>query len=194
MKRIERHRINAESYQTFLLPQKNHSYYDKRILDAAVEILDCALEQHSRVFCFFMAVEYPLDYQAPNSNQDFQLFKDALRKYFTRENLSPKILWVREKSNPNNHHYHLLITLNGHKLTTASKHYDKATKLWQKNIQSYEPYLVHISDNPIMIDKKQRSFFENRLNVLQRTSYLAKFNTKDNFHSYEGRNWGFTKT
>ncbi|WP_291327140.1 inovirus-type Gp2 protein [Desulfovibrio sp. UCD-KL4C] len=146
-------------------------------------------------------ITYPEKFIYPNDNTIFSNFLNSFIKHCTRKKYSPYSVWVREQSLHSlvdNHHFHIVLFLDGNVIQNPSQIHNKATELWSKAIGHSAQGLVHlcrhnVDDQYLKTAIKMRrvnSDFEKTLaQTRQWLRYLSKEYSKEGY-PYKGRSFG----
>ena len=159
--------------------------YHKVILDRIIDRLEFMQQRHSQVLAVHLIVRYPESIIAPENNDCFQYFIEEYRRFLALSGFDPHYIWVRERHNSPNPHYHLLLLLNGNEIRYYRSP-DRANQLWyfvlQRNFSISIPTsgLIHIvpaeyGDYGVMLRRGDEAI---KRWAVQWFSYFAKLNTK----------------
>jgi len=142
----------------------------KQVLLRFISQLDLAYLIHKRL----MVYRFDLHLNNPsNDNKIVSRFLNRAKQRLKRNYGLDKIgyLWVREKENAKNQHYHLVLLLDGDKIRHPSKLTKALRKMWKPN-----GFMPTIQNPYYFIDKHNHN--DKRKDVINRVSYLAKIRGK----------------
>lgn len=179
--------ITGNSYRGYpLLPYDGPGAgYHQAIQDRIIDRFEFMLGQHSQVLWVHLIVRFPISVQAPEDNHCFQFFMEEYRRFLSRQGLGPHFVWVREKHDSHNPHYHLLLWLNGN----AIRYYlspEKADYFWHFILERTfgAPIPKHglievapsaLGNHGVLIASTDEPL---KQTMIQYSSYFAKLNTK----------------
>jgi len=182
---------NQHPWQYNLLPYNGiNPGYRTEILDRIAERLIESLQLHSQVLTVPLVIRFPTAIIASPDNNCFQYFIEEYRRCLRDHGFDPHYVWVTEKSQSLNQHYHLILMLNGNKIRYFSTPPVEALHLWGKALQRYYGYngspdgLIHVccTDNQSVFPEYGCIIHRGDIEALQRIqtiySYYAKVNTK----------------
>ena len=132
--------------------------------------LDIAYSIHKRLLIY----RFDLHLNNPsNDNKIVSRFLNRAKQRLKRNYGLDKIgyLWVREKENAKNQHYHLVLLLDGDKINHPSKLTKTLRMMWKPN--GFMPTI----QNPFYLMNKH-NHDELKKDVIERVSYLAKIRGK----------------
>ena len=142
----------------------------KQVLLRFISQLDLAYLIHKRLLVY----RFDLHLNNPtNDNKIVSRFLNRAKQRLKRNYGLDKIgyLWVREKENAKNQHYHLVLLLDGDKIRHPSKLTKALRKMWKPN-----GFMPTIQNPYYLMDKHNHD--EIKKKVIERVSYLAKIRGK----------------
>ncbi|MBU1387741.1 MAG: inovirus Gp2 family protein [Proteobacteria bacterium] len=193
--------ILTKTYNHFPLSysNKNNNGFYINILDSLQRLFNTMFYRHSQVFVIRLDLTYPTGIQYPHDNVLFSRFIEALTLYCKRIRKSkrtgnlvgdydPMYLWTREDSGTGQHHFHILLLLNGNKIQNGRGISEKAKELWNGCLGVHAEGLVHLcmpggaydQYGGVKLVRGSIDFPELFENVFKWTSYLAKVYSKGN--------------
>lgn len=171
-----------------ILTDKEHGLgCDVKILESVKRTLDSALEDHSRVMLFRYDVRLP-EGVCPDSNAIFSSSQADFVKYLKRNDLDPRYVAVREESS-SKPHYHVAMLVDNNKTRSPYYHLKKINAIVTSKVGAVtgdyshtglvdycdkDPQGSHQSNTHIIHRNDPESYDD----AFQRSSYLAKVNTK----------------
>jgi len=102
----------------------------QEVLKRLEYVMSQALSKHAKVLFFRLDLRFPVTFIAPQDNNYMMEFMKRYVEKLEYKKLSTHYLWVRERNTSLNHHYHLLMMLDGYKTMNAFKHVLLAQELW----------------------------------------------------------------
>jgi hypothetical protein len=136
MRVIMRRVLLENTYNGFELScsEKNNQGYYVEILQVIESLLNNMTSSHGKVFFSMFVLKYPAGSASiyPHDNSLLSRFIEALTLHYKRKKVDPKYLWVRERSDTGQPHYHFLLLLNGDLVQNAYGILQKATDLWAR--------------------------------------------------------------
>ncbi|MEX1221762.1 MAG: inovirus Gp2 family protein [Idiomarina sp.] len=170
-------------------------------LDSIKAVYDTALSDYSRLFIVRFDLHFPLDYTGDFNTNVISRFFDSLRDKIAYEERSKaakgvrchatkvRYIWVREQSNNQRPHYHVVLLLNGDRFNglgrTDSSNTNLAnriTRSWAYALKVPEELGVKgvrfLPDCCYRVDSCFGYHHEILLSLFRRTSYFAKLTTK----------------
>ena len=126
--------------------------YRVSILDRIRERLDESLDQHSHVLAVMLAIRFPQALSAELNNHCFQYFIEEYRRILNAHGYDPHYIWVAEKDASMNHHYHLLLLLNGSRIRYFQTPPEEASAVWSRALSRFYGYggsmkgLIHVGE------------------------------------------------
>lgn len=140
-------------------------------------LFDEAIRRHNKIFFIRFDLTFNANIDYPSENQLISRFMEALTLHCKRRELDPLYLWVREQARSSNHHYHVLLLLNGNKIQNPYGIFNKATELWGMCLNTDAAGLVHYGTD-IMIRRNGNDFDHTYNEALNLAGYLAKSYSK----------------
>jgi len=154
------------------------------ILQDNERVMREALHDHSKVFAIMLTVKHPDDREYATDNKNWSRAVKSVVGKLERKKLDPLYAWCIEKNHGDvNHHYHMLMLLNGHKTQDARGHRSMFAKTWANTIEvDSADELVHCSDGGNLRGGTvlKRGDEETFNSVFEHASYLAKTRSKGN--------------
>ena len=147
------------------------------ILQAFDNLFNVAISRHNKILLIRMDLRFNDTFIYPYDNSLLSRFMEALTLHCKRLGLDPLYLWVREQVTSNNHHYHLILLLNGNKIQNPYGIFNKATELWGNCLNTDATGLVHYGPH-IMIRRNSVGFEHSYHEALKLAGYLAKSYSK----------------
>ena len=167
--------LNPSNYK----PHKNEKGYYQEVIKATKNLFSTMANKHNKVLPIRLDLTYPQYSDYPNDKVLLSRFIESLILHCKRKGLDPHYLWVREQASSKNHHYHVILLLNGNKIQNPHGVYNKATELWGKGLNTDAAGLVHYGTH-IMIRRNAPDFEQTYHDALSLASYLAKAYSKGN--------------
>ena len=140
-------------------------------------LFDIAIRKHNKILFIRMDLRFDDTSIYPYDNNLLSRFMEALTLHCKRRDLDPLYLWVREQVTSINHHYHLILLLNGNKIQNPYGIFYKATELWGNCLNTDATGLVHYGSH-IMIRRNTVGFEHSYHEALELAGYLAKSYSK----------------
>lgn len=183
------------------------------IMDVIENTCDRMTERFSRVLCVRIDVRFPADYPHDGLNREIGDMTKRLREGLGFHGIEVQYIWTREQKTSENPHYHLMVFVDGHEVTSPYRIFSAAERLWGNIIGvSARGLIDHCNHdhngiaayNGIMLlrprdkasgqefDEQSQEFDNSRAYVLSRASYLAKTHTKGNA-PYRVREYGYSQ-
>lgn len=166
--------------------------YRVDILERIRERMFFSLQQHSQVLAVMLVIRFPDCLIAQQNNACFQYFIEEYRRILNIHDYDPHYVWVAEQNQSQNHHYHLLLFLNGNKIRYFSLPPLEANTVWGRALFRFYGYtgaiegLIHVGEimqnqftyHGYMIPRNNPDMQEQ---ALTHFSYYAKCHSKINF-------------
>lgn len=149
----------------------------EEVLQAYDSLFNLAISRHNKILFVRFDIRFNQDYVYPDDNNLLSKFIEALRKHCKEEGLDPFYLWVREKATSHNHHYHVILLLNGNIIKNPYNIFNKAAYLWRICLNNDTPKLVN-NGSHIMIRRNAVDFVYACHEVQKYVNYLAKTRSK----------------
>lgn len=137
----------------FVMPYKGlYAQYRTDILERIRERMNYSLQQHSQVLGVMLTVRFPQELNATPNNVCFQYFIEEYRRILFTHEYDPQYIWVAEQNESQNHHYHLLLFLNGNKIRYFSLPPLEANEIWYRALKHFYEYtgsvegLIHVGE------------------------------------------------
>lgn len=141
------------------------------------KLFDVAISRHNKILFIRMDLTFNEILNYPNDNSLLSRFMEALTLHCKRLGLDPLYLWVREQVSSINHHYHVILLLDGNKIQNPHGIFNKATDLWGNCLDTNAAGLVHYGSH-IMIRRNAVGFDHSYHEALNLARYLAKSYSK----------------
>ena len=178
-------------YRGYRVMANEHLHIREQIADIIIDSLRLYTTKHSKTFAVMFTITYPANV-VRDDNTVMQEFMDRFTKHLEYRKLDPFYLWVRERDNSINHHYHFFLLLDGQHIQNHYGLAEEAKRLWG-NINACNPGgLVDYSWEPWQLRSSSPEFQYEFTNCLFALSYLAKVNTKGSA-SYRHRDYGYSQ-
>lgn len=182
-------------------------------MDVIENTCDRMTARFSRVLCVRIDVRFPADYPHTGMNSEIGELTKRLRESLGFHGIEIQYVWVREQKASDNPHYHLMVFVDGHEVTSPYRIFSAAERLWGNIIGvSAKGLIDHCNHeyngdrahNGIMLrrpsnkasgqefDEQSQEFDNSRAYALSRASYLAKTHTKGNA-PYRVREYGYSQ-
>lgn len=159
--------------------------YHQVIQDRIIDRVEFMFGRFRLVLWVHLVIRFPTEVQAPEGNGCFQFFMEEYRRYLAAQGFHPHFVWVREKHESHNPHYHLLLLLNGDKI----RYYlspEKADYFWNLTLERTfgvsvpKHGLIEVAPSEfgnygVLISSANESL---KRTMIQYSSYFAKLNTK----------------
>lgn len=165
-----------------------HLHLRQEIADIIIDSLELYTANHSQTFAMMFTITYPANVTRQD-NTAMQEFVDRFTKHLEYRGLAPFYLWVRERDESTNHHYHLFCLLDGSKVQNHYGIKEEAERLWGNINRCNAQGLVDNSWEPWRLRRHSPDFEYEFADCLFVMSYLAKTNTKGSA-SYRHRDFG----
>jgi len=163
--------------------------YRSDILERIRERMMFCLQKHSQVLAVMLVIRFPGCLVAEQNNACFQYFIEEYRRILNFHDYDPHYIWVAEQNQAQNHHYHLLLFLDGNKIRYFSVPPLEANSVWSRALLRFYGYtgsidgLIHVgevSENQFswhgyMIRRDNPDMQEH---ALTHFSYFAKLHSK----------------
>lgn len=149
----------------------------EEILEAFDNLFNAAISKHNKILFNRMDLTFNDTSIYPCDNNLMSRFMEALTLHCKRLGLDPLYLWVREQATSINHHYHVILLLNGNLIQNPHEIFNKATYLWGNCLKTDAAGLVHYGTH-IMIRRNDNDFDFNYNEALKLAEYLAKSYSK----------------
>ena len=165
------------------------SFKGGRSLSAINSLLHYYSTTYSKTFVVIFGLNFPMNRNYPENNTVIKIFMDRFTKHLEHKKLRPLYLWVREQASSHNHHYHIMVILDGQKIDHKYKIMTEAKRIWESIVGVNAIGLVDYRWEPWMIRRDDPNHQQVLDHCLQACRYLAKEYSKDQTpHGY--RNWG----
>jgi hypothetical protein len=155
----------------------NMNGYFEEVLQAIDNFFNNAISRHNKILFVRFDLRFNDNSTYQNDNRLLSRFMEALTLHCKRLGLDPLYLWVREQATSNNHHYHVILLLDGNKIQNPYGIFNKATELWGMCLNTDATGLVQYGKH-IMIRRNDNDFDHNYNEALKLAGYLAKSYSK----------------
>ena len=183
--------VNSDAPHGYpLLPYEGpEAGYRVDILERIQDRLDQSLERHSQVLAVMMAIRFPQSLIAEPNNNCFQYFIEEYRRILNAHSYDPHYVWVAEKDEAANQHYHLLLLLNGNRIRFFQMPPTEASAVWGRALNRFYGYngsvdgLIHVG-KVMQHEHLRRSYlilrndFDTQDDMMEHFSYFAKMHSK----------------
>lgn len=179
--------ISGSSYRGYpLLPYDGpDAGYHQVIQDRIIDRFEFMSGKCTQVLWVHLIVRFPTAVKASDDNGCFQFFMEEYRRFLVMQGFNPHFVWVREKHDSLNQHYHLILLLDGN----AIRYYlstEKADYFWNLILERTFGVFVpkhglielapsNFGNHGVLIPSTDESL---KRTMIQYSSYLAKLNTK----------------
>lgn len=143
--------IDPKGY--FVIPYEGlDAGYRVDILERIRERMMYSLQQHSQVLAVMLVIRFPECLTAEQNNACFQYFIEEYRRVLNAYEYDPHYIWVAEQNLSPNHHYHLLLFLNGNKIRYFRLPPLDAQTVWSRALYRFYGYtgsvegLIHVGE------------------------------------------------
>ena len=165
------------------------SGYRSDILGRIQDRLYQSLERHSQVLAVMMVIRFPQSLIAESNNNCFQYFIEEYRRILNAHGYDPHYVWVVEKDEAANQHYHLLLLLNGNRIRSFQTPPAEASAVWGRALNRFYGYngsadgLIHVG-KVMQHEHLRRSYlilrndFDTQDAMMEHFSYFAKMHSK----------------
>jgi hypothetical protein len=163
--------------------------YSTEILDKLYSLLITYTQKHCKALFIRFDLHFEESKQACRSNRALDHFLENFKKRLIRDDLDPRVFWVREQTSlERNQHYHLILLVDGNKTQSYFNHLETAKEIWSwVNMVNESSSTVNFCNknkngnnqqNGVMMRRSPDGIIENFQQCFQWASYLAKFETK----------------
>jgi len=149
----------------------------EEVLKAINNLFNVAISRHNKILFIRFDLTFNLNSDYPNDNSLLSRFMEAFTLHCKRLGLDPLYLWVREQVSSINHHYHVILLLDGNKIQNPYEIFIKATNLWGNCLNTNAAGLVNYGSH-IMIRRNAVGFDNSYHEALNLSRYLAKSYSK----------------
>lgn len=168
--------------------------YYNQIMNKYEKSLEYMLNKHSKVMQIRFDMHYPNDNSIKPDKKHIYQFNTNLSRYFNRQKINGshkidlKKVWVEEKRNSQNPHYHYVALINGNAKRSMYSILSKAEDIWKRIINHELTGLINYcdktydgskQDNGIIMDRNKQNYQNNIDKCKKQALYLAKKDSKD---------------
>lgn len=131
------------------------SGYRSDILDRIRERMMYSLQEHSQILAVMLVIRFPECLTTEQNNNCFQYFIEEYRRILNTHEYDPHYIWVAERNVAYNHHYHLLLFLNGNKIRFFKLPPMEANTVWSRALYRFYGYtgsvqgLIHVGESSL---------------------------------------------
>jgi hypothetical protein len=185
---------------------------DEDILRKLIERIDYMISHHNKVLIVRLDARYPVAYLSDGGNGEISLLLKSLMEICNYMGIECHYVWVREKdSGGSNHHYHVVMMLDGSRIQNADDLLRRADTTWSNLFGGGFENRIHFCEQVrdgkkvpggVMIRRpsstatgqekinQEREFQAQRTEAVYMASYLAKNVTKEDQLPYRVRRYG----
>lgn len=195
--------ITSNTYKGYpILPWYKYKTkgYIQDILDSLIDQFEYMFNRHSQVLILRFDVRFPVELCTIDDNSCIVTFMEELIRYYrnqknlqnreNRKNYDPHYLWVREKNSSHNHHYHVVLFMNGNAIRYF-KDLGKLRETWARILNRYCGYagdaskLIYPPKGNVLgvLTRRGINVYRDDTYMINEMfevcTYLAKVNTKE---------------